>query len=201
MAKGMQKEDGYHWGLLAGLALFDLAIELGIPELTFYGFTNDNTRRPSAQTEAFRRACVRAVELIADRDAAVLVVGNDGSPTFPEELRPYRQRRVLNPSRPPRIRVNFLVNYDWAWDVGHAVTAGSTGKGRRPLLDSIASADVPRLDMIVRWGGRTRLSGLLPLQAVYADLHTIDTLWPDFEPGQLLAALDWYQRQDVTLGG
>lgn len=98
------------------------------------------------------------------------------------------------------MRVNFLVNYDWAWDVGCALEKGERG-GRRHLMEAIGSAEVPRLDLIVRWGGRTRLSGLLPLQAVYADIFTVDTLWPDFEPGELLRALDWYQTQDITLGG
>lgn len=196
----MKKEEGYDFGLRAGLVLFDLALELGIPELTFYGFTNDNTRRPAEQTAAFRRACVEAVERIAGREAAVLVVGNDASPLFPRELLPFRTRRVLGPGA-PRIRINFLVNYDWAWDVGLALEKGGMGRSKKNLLQSIGSRDVSRLDLIVRWGGRTRLSGLLPLQSVYADLHTIDALWPDFEPKQFLGALDWYQRQDVTLGG
>lgn len=199
-ARGMPKEAGYAFGLEAGMALFDLAEQLGISELTFYGFTNDNTRRPAAQTAAFRRACVEAVERIAARDAAVLVVGNDASPLFPEELRPFRRRQLLGETGRRKTKVNFLVNYDWAWDVGCALEKGGKGT-RRNLMESIGSAEVPRLDLIVRWGGRTRLSGLLPLQAVYADFYTVDALWPDFEPQDLLRALAWYQEQDVTLGG
>jgi len=201
VARGMPKEAGYAYGLDAGLALFDLVRELGIPEITFYGFTNDNTRRPAAQTAAFRRACVEAVERIAERDAAVLVVGNDASPLFPEELRPFRVRQDLGRPGRPKIRVNFLVNYDWAWDVGCALHRHAGGGTRRHLMEAIGSAEVPRLDLVVRWGGRTRLSGLLPLQAVYADIFTVDALWPDFEPGHLLQALEWYEKQDVTLGG
>ena len=201
VARGMRKEEGYAHGLHAGLALFDLAARLGIPELTFYGFTNDNTRRPAEQTAAFQKACVDAVELIAGRDAAVLVVGNDESPLFPEELKALRTRLDLGVAGRPKMKVNFLVNYDWAWDVGCALAAPASGRGRKPLMRAIGSADVSRIDMVVRWGGRRRLSGLLPLQAVYADFHTIDAMWPDYEPGQFLDALAWYQHQDPTLGG
>jgi undecaprenyl diphosphate synthase len=45
------------------------------------------------------------------------------------------------------------------------------------------------------------LSGLLPVQAVYADFFVLDDLWPDFKPDQFFAALHWYGSQDVTLGG
>jgi undecaprenyl diphosphate synthase len=201
VARGMPKEAGYAYGLDAGLALFDLVQELGIPEVTFYGFTNDNTRRPAAQTAAFRHACVEAVERIAERDAAVLVVGNDASPLFPEELKPYRERKALGRPGRAKTRVNFLVNYDWAWDVGCALHRHPGGGARRHLMEAIGSAEIPRLDLVVRWGGRTRLSGLLPLQAVYADIYTVDALWPDFEPRHLFLALEWYGKQDVTLGG
>ncbi|HWV38683.1 MAG TPA: undecaprenyl diphosphate synthase family protein [Vulgatibacter sp.] len=201
VARGLRKEEGYAHGLRAGLALFDIAQALGIPELTFYGFTNDNTRRPVEQTAAFRRACVEAVERIAGRDVAILVVGNDESPVFPDELKGLRERVVLGPAGRPKTKVNFLVNYDWAWDVGCALAAQVSGKGRKPLMAAIGSAEVSRIDLVVRWGGRRRLSGLLPLQAVYADFHTVDAMWPDFEPRHFLDALAWYQHQDPTLGG
>jgi undecaprenyl diphosphate synthase len=55
--------------------------------------------------------------------------------------------------------------------------------------------------MIVRWGGRRRLSGFLPVQSVYADMFVIDDLWPDFRPEHFTRAIEWYQEQDPTLGG
>ena len=57
------------------------------------------------------------------------------------------------------------------------------------------------MDMIIRWGGMRRLSGFLPIQSVYADFYVEDKLWPDFAPEDFQKALDWYGRQDVTLGG
>src|SRR5450756_2963540 len=39
--KGLKKQDGYESGLRPGLELYELCLELGIKELTFYGFTVD----------------------------------------------------------------------------------------------------------------------------------------------------------------
>jgi undecaprenyl diphosphate synthase len=69
------------------------------------------------------------------------------------------------------------------------------------VVDGIASADISRIDLIVRWGGGRRLSGFLPVQSIYADFYVIDELWPDFSIDQFHEALEWYQEQDVTLGG
>ncbi|MBE6047948.1 MAG: dihydroorotate dehydrogenase, partial [Clostridium sp.] len=66
---------------------------------------------------------------------------------------------------------------------------------------NIQSNDISRIDLIIRWGGRRRLSGFLPVQSVYSDFYIIDRYWPDFSPSDLEEALNWYNTQDVTLGG
>lgn len=197
---GMTKEKGYSHGIDPGFALYEMALELGIPEMTFYGFTNDNTKRPAVQREAFQKACVDAVNILANRDASLLVIGNDESPLFPPELKPYTTRQTFGRDL---MRINFLVNYDWHWDLSHALREDNPTKGesRRKFLDSIASADISRIDLVIRWGGRRRLSGLLPVQSVYSDFYILDDLWPDFHPEHFLEALKWYENQDVTLGG
>ena len=180
----LPKEAGYASGIAPGLALFESCRQLGIEEVSVYGFTQDNTRRPSAQTERFRAACVAFALEIVNRGAALLVLGDEQSAQFPAELRPFRQRQGSE-----GIKVNFLVNYGWEWDLD----------GLRH--GALRSEAVSRLDLIVRWGGGRRLSGFLPAQSVYADIYVVEALWPDFEAGHLDAALSWFRQQDRTLGG
>ncbi len=193
---GLPKSEGYSHGLGPGLALYEQCLALGIEEMTFYGFTNDNTKRPAAETNSFRKACVEAVRRMQNREAAILVVGNSDSPLFPKELVKYRTRQ---PSGRSLMKINFLVNYDWHWDLSSA--HNQKGGRRQDLLQSVASAEIPRVDLVIRWGGRSRLSGMLPLQTVYSDFFVIDDYWPDLKPRHLSQALEWYQKQDITLGG
>ncbi|MDE6200324.1 MAG: undecaprenyl diphosphate synthase family protein [Clostridiales bacterium] len=179
---GLNKEDGYNYGLPAGLELLRAAKRRGIKELTYYGFTVDNCKRPKAQVSAFRDACCKAVELMESENAAVCVVGNTESPCFPPELIPYTKRM---PDAQNKLRVNLLVNYGWEWD----------------LKNGWLSRSVPRIDLVIRWGGMCRLSGFLPVQTVYSDFYIVKDLWPDYKEQHLTDALDWYSRQDVTLGG
>ena len=69
------------------------------------------------------------------------------------------------------------------------------------VLENIASSDISRIDLLIRWGGRRRLSGMLPIQTVYSDIYVVDEMWPDFKPEHLYNALKFYQNQDITLGG
>ncbi len=182
---GLRKEEGYAYGLEPGLRLLQTAQNYGIQELTYYGFTVDNCKRPKEQVKAFSEACIEAVRMIEQENAKLYVVGNTDSPCFPKELLPYTGRGQQSARNQGTMKVNFLVNYGWEWDMNHGW----------------ASSKIPRIDMVIRWGGMCRLSGFLPIQTVYSDIYIIDALWPDFQEKQFMDALQWYQKQDITLGG
>ena len=181
--RGLKKEKGYTYGLTAGLNLLRAAKKYGIHELTYYGFTVDNCKRPKEQVTAFSLACVKAAEMILSEGALLNVGGNNKSSCFPFELLPYTE--VKETLDEEKMRVNLLVNYGWEWDMKH----------------NFPSRNIPRIDLVIRWGGMSRLSGFLPIQTVYSDICVLDDLWPDYKDSQFEKALKWYRRQDVTLGG
>lgn len=183
LERGLAKEDGYASGIAPGLALVEACQRLEIEEISIYGFTQDNTRRPAVQKERFSQACVEFALEIARRDTALLVIGDVTSAQFPLALRPFTVRQGNG------MKVNLLVNYGWKWDLNGL-------KGGR-----LHSHKVSRIDLIVRWGGGRRLSGFLPAQSVYADIFVVDAYWPDYKPAHMEEALTWFAGQDQTLGG
>ena len=182
---GLKKEDGYVHGLEPGLKLVKAAQNYGIKELTYYGFTADNCKRPKEQVTAFSKACVRAVKMAEQENTELYVIGNTNSPCFPEELLPYTSHRHKPRYNKNILKVNFLINYGWEWD----------------MKNGWASHEIPRINLVIRWGGMCRLSGFLPIQTVYSDFYVVKELWPDFHEKQFADALQWYQKQDITLGG
>ena len=196
-ARCLARGEGYAAGIVPGLALLDACRALGIEEVSIYGFTKENVRRASDQVAAFRQACVELATRAADRGAALLVVGDSVSRAFPDGLRRFTARCGGD------LRVNLLANYNWQWDLGVASRrlAQAGGEASSDVASALGSRDVSRIDLVVRWGGRRRLSGFLPLQTAYADVRVVDTLWPDMELGEFHDALSWYAEQDVTMGG
>lgn len=182
--RGLGKEAGYAHGVAPGIALFEECRNRGIREITVFCFTQDNTKRPARQTKAFTEATVALAKEVASRGAAIRIVGDRRSRLFPQEL---AELDCADTNAGPR--VNLLVNYGWKWDLD----------GLRE--GALRSHDIPRLDLVVRWGGGRRLSGFLPVQAVYADIFVCDELWPDYQARHLDEALAWYREQDRTLGG
>ncbi len=182
---GFKKEDGYSYGLKPGLQLLHTAQKYGIKELTYYGFTVDNCKRPKEQVKAFSQACIDAIKMIQQENVTIRVIGNTKSACFPKELLPYTNMELQPDCDKNTMNVNFLINYGWEWD----------------MKNNWASRNISRVNLVLRWGGMCRLSGFLPIQTVYADFYIIKKLWPDYEDTQFTDALQWYQIQDITLGG
>ena len=187
-AENLKKHEGYSHGLNPGIESFRYLNQLGAEEITYYGFTADNTKRPSEQRIAFTKACVEAVEMIKKEDSEIYVCGNYNSKMFPPELTDLTQRKKFNNGG---IKVNFLINYSWQWDLNF----------NSESANAFNSKSISRVDLIIRWGGMRRLSGFLPIQSVYADFYVVDNLWPDYKNEDIDNALNWYQKQDITLGG
>ncbi|MGN2370514.1 undecaprenyl diphosphate synthase family protein [Clostridium cagae] len=195
LANGLTKDKGYSFGINPGLEVFKLCQKEGISEVTFYGFTVDNTKRPSEQKIAFTEACIESVKLLTKENCEILVLGNIDSKLFPKELLPFSKRTTFGTGG---IKVNFLMNYGWEWDLNILKENDPSHKG---IIPYIHSKDISRIDLIIRWGGRRRLSGFLPAQCVYSDFYVIDSYWPAFKEHEFYDALNWYNNQDVTLGG
>ena len=177
---GLQKQDGYAHGLAPGLQLLQLARQAGVEELTYYGFTTDNCKRPPEQVRAFSAACVEAVRRIASEPVFLLVVGDSDAPAFPGSCWP-------TPAAPRWAAAasgsTFSSNYGWEWDLAGLHAPGGR---RREICGQLRSAEISRVDLVIRWGGMRRLSGFLPVQSVYADFYGRRPAVAGFHPAGLL---------------
>lgn len=62
------------------------------------------------------------------------------------------------------------------------------------------TSDQPFPDLLVRTGGRKRISNFLIFQSAYTEIYFTDTLWPDFTTQELEEAFSFYQKQKRTFG-
>ncbi|MBC7875681.1 MAG: undecaprenyl diphosphate synthase family protein [Anaerolineales bacterium] len=195
-SKGIPKIKGWDKGIDPGYDLFKLIQKAGIEEVTYYGYTMENARRPLIQRNAIINACIQGVKILSKENADLLVVGNTDSKMFPKEMLPYTsQRKTFGKGG---IKVNFLINYGWEWDLDNLKSIDSKQAG---IINHLKSCQISKIDLIIRWGGWSRLSGFLPVQSIYSDIYIVEEFWPDFKPEHLDQALEWYSKQDITLGG
>jgi hypothetical protein len=93
------------------------------------------------------------------------------SASFPPDLRPFFERKLLMQSSPLDKQL---------------VT------GEPELRD---------VDLVIRISGEKRLSDFLLWESAYAELHFTETMWPDFEAQDLAEALTSFHRRERRFGG
>jgi undecaprenyl diphosphate synthase len=69
------------------------------------------------------------------------------------------------------------------------------------IEESLDTAGLPPLDLLIRTSGETRLSNFLLWQAAYAELRFTDTLWPDFNGDTLADAVTAFGQRQRRYGG
>ena len=133
------------------------------------------------------------------------------------------ERRVLNDMLLKRIvqaeeltrtntglRLIIAMNYGGRWDVAqacrtiaHRVRDGELDPDTiTPELvgKHLSLSDSPSPDLFIRTGGEVRVSNFLIWHLAYTELYFTDTLWPDFDPGSLDAALSAYASRQRRFG-
>jgi undecaprenyl diphosphate synthase len=68
------------------------------------------------------------------------------------------------------------------------------------LSGALDTAGLPDPDFLIRTSGEMRISNFLLWQLAYTELYFTDTLWPDFNRGELHRALREYGQRQRRFG-
>ena len=108
------------------------------------------------------------------------------------------------------LQVNVCFNYGGRDEILRAARkyAADLAAGKAPAdLDEagfsgyLDSAGMPDPDIIIRPGGELRTSNFLLWQSAYAEYYFTDTLWPDFKPEDIDAAIAAFGKRERRFGG
>ena len=82
---------------------------------------------------------------------------------------------------------------------------GRRADRRRSRQEALAARlyapELPEIDLLIRTSGEFRISNFMLWETAYAEFVFTDTLWPDFDRGDLEAALGTFSSRDRRFGG
>lgn len=189
--------------------------DIGVNYLTVYAFSTENWRRSEAEVGAImgllRRYLSEAVETM-ERDRIRLRFFGDMGPIAPELTALARQTDAITARLPhDAFQANVCLNYGGRDEILRAARRFAedclAGKLPPQALDEalfsayLDSSGIPDPALLIRPSGELRLSNFLLWQSAYTELYFTDTLWPDFTPEELDAAIAAYHRRDRRFGG
>ena len=177
----------------------------GIPYLTVYAFSTENTARPEAEVKGLidliRRYFEKELPSLIKNGIRVRAIGD--KTYFSDEIQAVIATAEAETARFTERNFIIALNYGARSEIVRAANrAVQSGKAVTEaefsaLLDT---ADVPDPDMIIRTGGEQRLSNFLLYQAAYAELFFVPDLWPDFDEKRLCGLLEENGRRNRRFG-
>ena len=206
----MPRTMGHAKGAAGVRSLVEHCAKLGIQCLTLFAFSTENWQRPADEVSTLMGLFVQYLEKemkdLAAAGVKLKVIGDVAG--FAPELQKRISAAEAATAHNQRIMLTVAANYGGRWDVVQAVKNWHTQNPDRPMSDlteqgiaeSLTTADLPEVDLLIRTGGEYRLSNFLLWQFAYAELYFTDVLWPEFEQKQLEKALVWFAQRNRRYG-
>jgi undecaprenyl diphosphate synthase len=84
--------------------------------------------------------------------------------------------------------------------VNKLIAKGKTKLKAEDIALALDTGDLPQVDLLIRTGGKRRLSNFLLWQAAYAELYFTEKMWPEFDPKELAKALEFFESVQRNFG-
>lgn len=210
--RGLPRREGHRRGKDAVRAVVEAALELGIPYLTLFVFSNENWRRPLAEVrflmQLFHRFLLTEAKRLMKRGVRVLTVGD--AARLPLPVRQAVEKMVAMTAGNRAITVVLALSYGGRQDLVEAARrlAAQVAAGRlqpeqideAALGKAMMTAGIPDPDLLIRTSGEQRISNFFLYQLAYTELYFTPTLWPDFRERDLFKAIAEYQSRERRFG-
>ena len=196
---------GHRKGVEAVRTLVRAVRTMGLEALTLYAFSTENWRRPQDEVSALmgllKSFILSDLDEFAANNVRLRIIGDWRA--LPADVVELVEGALARTAANTGTTLAVALNYGSQDEIARAATKAAAKGAITP--DSIAAeldtADMPPLDLLIRTSGEVRLSNFLLWQAAYAEMIFTDTLWPDFTPAHLQAALDEFSRRERRYGG
>ncbi len=207
---------GHKQGMEVVKTITKAASHLGVKVLTLYAFSTENWKRPEGEVNYLMKLPVDffstfVPELIAE-NVRVRVMGEVDA--LPAHTRKAVADAVADTAQNTGLILNFALNYGGRDELVRATqqiaSQVQAGELTPEQIDAqtidmhLMTAGLGTLadpDLLIRTSGEERISNFLLWQLAYSELVFTDTLWPDFKPETLEAAIVSYQQRDRRFGG
>ncbi len=180
--------------------------------LTLFAFSSENWKRPKEEVSTlmgrFLRALEDEVDKLHENGIRLKFIGNLAQ--LAPALRERMEASVALTANNKGLTLVVAVAYGGRWDMAEAAralaqrcVAGAMAPAdidESALTQSLALADLPDPDLLIRTGGEQRISNFLLWNLAYTELYFCDVLWPDFGEAHLEAAIEHYGRRQRRFG-
>lgn len=208
-ARGLADKEGHKVGVEKIEEIVREAEKIGVKTITIYALSTENIKERAKREvvdlfNIIRRTYQLQFKNMMKNGVRLSILGEiDGLPgVIKKIIEEIRNTYIKNES----IKLNIALNYGGKKELLAAVKQlVKEGIEVDKLNEEIISKHLYTKgesdpELVIRTGGRIRLSNFLLWQTAYSELYFTKVLWPDFDEKQFKKAIKWYQTQKRNFG-
>ncbi|MFR9648912.1 MAG: isoprenyl transferase [Rikenellaceae bacterium] len=210
--QGKERVEGHVAGVKSVRRAIESALEVGVEYLTIYAFSTENWGRPieevNALMELFASSVASETPELCEQGVRVKIIGKREA--LSSKVREALSHIETQTQSGEKLTFVIALNYSSRDEITRAVRkiAGKVERGEITsveiddslITESLDTAGIPDPDLIVRTSGESRLSNFLLWQSSYAEMYFPQVLWPDFDRGEFIKAIEVYSSRDRRFG-
>ncbi len=206
-ARNLPRVFGHRQGVLALKPIVKTCARLGVSVLTVYAFSTENWIRPKAEVDAlmdllmeFLRAETAELKM---EGVSIRTIGDIAK--LPPRARSALQESMRRTANEQRMILNLALNYGGRDELVRAVNRWIQRRDNEALTEEtlasyLDTAGLPDPDLLIRSSGEERISNFMLWQIAYAEIYVTKTMWPDFDPEELIKAIRAFQSRTRRFG-
>tara|TARA_A100001011_G_scaffold399941_1_gene511235 strand:+ start:2279 stop:2920 length:642 start_codon:yes stop_codon:yes gene_type:complete len=202
--KNRNRNSGHFAGVKTVKKIVEASIKLKIPIVTFYVFSTENWKRPKTEIN-FLFNLIKSyfnseLENVIKNGIKIEIIGEVSK--LPNKLKTILKETVKKTKKNKRIVVNLALNYGSKKELINTFKKIKFKKITEKLVrNNLYTKSIPDPDILIRTGGKKRLSNFMLWQLAYSELYFLDKLWPDFSSKDLSKVLKNFYKTKRNFGG
>jgi undecaprenyl diphosphate synthase len=207
--QGLSRIEGHRAGANTALEVIKYLNFKGISYVTLFSFSTENWNRPANEVNELMRMLEQYIASESRKlDKLGFRIKHIGhTDRLSKKLMQGIEQAIIKTAKNTGITVNLAFDYGGRTEIVDAAKKIVESKipaseiDQRVFANSLYTAGMPDVDLLIRTGGELRLSNFLMWQLAYSELFFTPVLWPDFSPKEMDAALSAFQSRERRFGG
>ena len=203
---GKKRNKARNFGHLRGVEtlkkIVTASIKLKIPIVTFYVFSSENWKRPSTEISFLFRLIndffSKEIKRVIKQGIKIKIIGE--MKKLDKNLKKTLTKTMSLTKDNKKIIVNLAINYGSKNEILNTIKKLKKNISLRNFERNLYTKNLPHPDILIRTGGRQRLSNFMLWQLAYSELFFLKKLWPDFNSNDLKKIINKFKNSKRNFG-
>lgn len=188
------------------------AYNLGVEYITIYAFSTENWKRPKDEVKELMRLLKQylkqSINESKKNNMRVRIIGDLSvlSKDMQDSIVKLEEISRNNTGLNLQVAINYGSRDEIIRSIERLVIdikdniVSVDDINEKTFNNYLDTAGIPDPDLLIRTSGEKRLSNFLLWQLAYAEFYFTEVYWPDFNKGDLIKAIEYYNSRDRRFG-